>query len=335
LAFAVADGEVVSFNVGLLGAAAEGQDYRRGCFLFALVCRGEPAWRLALNQLGVVGGDAVRDVGQWEMGRDSVEQELAETFPDFNLLALAVVGEGVGNDCHVVFIYDVVLGVGGGEDDGSRHGYPGAEEGGGGYILVVDQGFVDSVEGCIRGDLAGDVVLFSVGGGFGGGCSREVARDLVLGLGVHGWAELGHGRLLCLGFLPQVLPSFNVGGVCGMFGWWAWLGSGCFGGVGVCMDAGAVVGRRAAGVVFVLGGSLPLSLPFFLWVGAGVALAPSWLSGGGWALCDREELLLHLGDSGTQRGDLLGQVVCGGLEGGVVLGEKHGDLGTNGSGELV
>ena len=78
----------------------------------------------------VVGGDAVREVGQWEMGRDSVEQELAEALPDFDLLALAVVGEYVGDDRHVVFIDDVVLGVGGGEDDGSTHGYPGAEKGG-------------------------------------------------------------------------------------------------------------------------------------------------------------------------------------------------------------
>jgi len=41
------------------------------------VCWGEPAWRLALDQLGVVGGDAVGDIGQGEVGRDSVEQELA------------------------------------------------------------------------------------------------------------------------------------------------------------------------------------------------------------------------------------------------------------------
>ena len=106
-----------------------------------------------------------------------MEQELAEALPDFNPLALAVVDEGIGDDCRVVFIDDVVLGVGGGEDDGSTHGYPGAEEGGGGYFLVVDQSFVESVEGCIRDDLACDVVSFSVGGGFGGGRGREVARD--------------------------------------------------------------------------------------------------------------------------------------------------------------
>jgi len=60
----VAHGEVVSSNVSLLGAATEGHDYRRGCSLFASVCRGKPAWRLALDQQGVVGGDAVGDIGQ-------------------------------------------------------------------------------------------------------------------------------------------------------------------------------------------------------------------------------------------------------------------------------
>jgi len=176
-----------------------GHDYRRGCFLFALGCWGEPAWCLVLDQLGVVGGDAVRDIGQGEVGRDSVEQELAKELPDFDLFALAIVGEGIGDDRRVVFIDDVVLGVGGGEDDGSTHGYPDAEEGEGGYILVVDQGFVDSVEGCVRDDLAGDVVSFSVGGGFSRGRSRKVAPDLALGLGVHGWDKLGWA-----GFLPWV-----------------------------------------------------------------------------------------------------------------------------------
>jgi len=91
LAFAVADGEVVSSNVHLLGAATEGHDYRRGCFLFASVCWGEPAWRLVLDLLGAVGGDAVGDIGQGEVGRGSVEQELAEALPNFDLFALAVV----------------------------------------------------------------------------------------------------------------------------------------------------------------------------------------------------------------------------------------------------
>ena len=227
------------------------------------------------------------------------------------------------------------MGVGGGEDDGSTHGYPGAEEGGGGYILVVDQGFVDSVEGYVRDDLAGDIVSFSVGGGFSWGRSWKVTCDLTLSLGVYGRDKLGCGRLPSLGFLLQVLPSFNVGGVCGMFSWWVWLGDGCFGGVGVCVDAGTVNGQRVVGIVFVLGGSLPLSLSLFLGVGADVTWAPGRLSGGGRALCSPEELLLHLGDSGAQYGDLLGQAVCGDLKCGVVLGKKHGDLGANGSGKLV
>ena len=90
--------------------------------------------------------------------------------------------------------------------------------------------------------------------------------------------------------------------------------------MGICAGAGAIVGRRVVGIVFVLGGSLPLSLSLFLWVGADVAWAPSRLSNGGRALCGREELLLHLNDSGALRSDLHGQAVCGDLKGAVVLG---------------
>ena len=63
MAFAVADGEVVSSNVSLLATATQGHNYCRGCFLFASVCLGEPVCHLALDQLRVVGGDAAGDIG--------------------------------------------------------------------------------------------------------------------------------------------------------------------------------------------------------------------------------------------------------------------------------
>ena len=158
MAFAVADGEVVSSNVSLLGAATEGHGYRRACFLFASVYWGEPAWRLALDQQGVVGGDAVGDIRQGKVGRNSMEQELAAALSDFDLLALAIEGEGVSDDRCVVFVDDIVLGVGSGEDNGSVYGYPGAEEGRGCYILTVNQGLVDSVESGVSDGLADDVL---------------------------------------------------------------------------------------------------------------------------------------------------------------------------------
>ena len=249
-----------------------------------------------------------------------MEQELSEVLPNFDLLTLAVVGEGIGDYRRLVFIDDIFLGVGRGEDDGSAHGYV---------------GYVDSVESCIHDDLVGDIVLFAVGGSFSRGCSQQIAPDFALGFGVHGRNKLGCGGLPSLGFLLQVLPSFNIGGVCSMFGWWVWLGSGCFDGVGVCTGAGAIIGRWVVGVVFVLSGSLRLSLSLYLWVGANVAWAPGRLSGGGRALYSREDLLLHLGDSGAQRDDLLGQATCGDLKGGVVFGEVLGDRSANGSGKLV
>jgi len=99
------------------------------------------------------------------------------------------------------------------------HGDSDAEEGGCSYVLVVNQGFVDSVKHSIGDGLTGTVVSFGVGGGFGGGCSWEIALDLTFGLGVHSRDKLWWGRLLPLAPLSQVLPSFNVGDVCGLFGW--------------------------------------------------------------------------------------------------------------------
>jgi len=141
------------------------------------------------------------------------------------------------------------------------------------------------VESGVSDGLAGDTVLFGMEGGFGGGGTREVAGDLTFCLGVHGRNKLGYSGLPSLGFLLQVLPSFNVGGVYGMFSWWVWLGSGCLGGVSVCVGAGAVVGRWVVDIVIVLDSSLPLSLSLFLWVGAGVSWAPGRLGGGCRALC--------------------------------------------------
>ena len=153
------------------------------------------------------------------MDWDSVEQKLAKALPDIHLLAPTIVGKGVDDDCDVVFVDNVVLGVGGGEDNRSAHDNLGAKEGWGGYILVVDQGFVDSIECGIGDDLAGNVVLFGVDGCFGGGGTQEVARNLMFDLGIHGQDEFGYHGLPSLALLPQTLPSFDIGGMCGMFSW--------------------------------------------------------------------------------------------------------------------
>jgi len=268
----------VSSNVSLLGAATEGHDYCRGCFLFALVCRGDPAWSLALDQLGVVGGNAVRDIRQGEVGQDSVEQELAEALSDFDLLTLAVVGECVSDDCSVVFVDIIVLGVGGGEDNGSMHGYLGADKGGDGYILVGDQGFINLVECGIGDGLTGDVVSFEVEGCFGGGGTWQVAPDFMFSLGVHGRNKLRCSRLPPLILLSQVLSSLDVGGMYGVFGWQVWLGGWHFGSVGIRAGAGTGVGGWVVDVVVVLGSSFPpfsfsLSLGWSWWC---LGPQPAW-----------------------------------------------------------
>ena len=91
-----------------------------------------------------------------------------------------------------------------------------------------------------------------------------MAHDLTFGLGVHGQNKLGCSRLPSLVLLFQVLPSFDVGGVCGMFGWQVWLGSRRFGGFGIRVGTGIGVCRWVVGVVVVLSSSLPLPLSLLL-----------------------------------------------------------------------
>ena len=182
------------------------------------------------------------------MGRHTVQEELAVVFSYFHLLALAVVGEGLCDDCGIVLVDDIVLGVSGGEDDGSAHGDLGLEEGGCGYILVVNQGFVDLVANSICDNLAGDVVSFGMGGGFSRGRSREMASNFAFGLGVPGQNEFGCGGLLSLTLLPQVLPTFSVGGMCGLLCRQMWLDRWCSSGVSVRVCVGPSVGGQAVGV---------------------------------------------------------------------------------------
>jgi len=212
-----------------------------------------------------------------------MQEELAETFPYFHLLAFSVVGEGICDDCGVVFIDDVVLGVAGGEDtDGSAHGNSGAEEGGCDYVLVVDQGFVHLVKCGIGDGLTGTVASFGMGGGFGAGFSWEVARDLMFSLGVHGRDELRWGRLLPLAPLSQILPSFNVGGVSGLFGWQLWLGARGLGGISVSTGGGVGVRSRVRFIVIsvVVVCSLLLPPSLLLRVGVGGGAGPSRFRGG-------------------------------------------------------
>jgi len=110
-----------------------------------------------------------------------------------------------------------------------------------------------------------------------------MACDFTFGLGVHGQDELGWGRLLPLTPLSQVLPSFNIGGMCGLFGWRLWLDSRGLGSVSVSMGGGAGVRGRVRfvviGVVVVRSLLLPSSL--LLRVGVSGDAGPSQFRGGG------------------------------------------------------
>jgi len=144
-------------------------------------------------------------------------------------------------------------------------------------------------------------------------------------LRVHGRDEFGCGGLLSLTLLPQVLPTFNVGGMCGLLCWWVWLDRWYSSSVGVCACIGSSVGGRAVGVGVFVCGSLLLPPPLFLWAGVGIARSTSRLCSGGQSPSGQEELLIHLGDPGAKRGDLFGEAVGVILKGGVVLGKEFSD----------
>jgi hypothetical protein len=72
LALAVAHNQVLTANLGLLDVACECHDNRGICLMFASVIRCKPSWGLPLDQLGVVGGDAPRNLSQREMSRHSM-----------------------------------------------------------------------------------------------------------------------------------------------------------------------------------------------------------------------------------------------------------------------
>ena len=162
-----------------------------------------------------------------------------------------------------------------------------------------------------------------------------MARDLTFGLGVRGRDEFGCSGLLSLTLLPQVLPTFDVGGMCGLHCRRVWLGRWCSSGVGVHVCVVPSVGGRAVGVGVVVCGSLLLPPPFLLWAGVGIARPFRRLCSGGCSPPSREELLLHLHDLGAKQGDLFGEAVGGILKGGVVLDEEFSDLSEDGLCKLL
>jgi len=64
LTFSVTDNEVLMTNASLFDIARKRHHYCRIRLVFTSFSSGQPTWRLALDKLRVVGGNAVRDFGQ-------------------------------------------------------------------------------------------------------------------------------------------------------------------------------------------------------------------------------------------------------------------------------
>ena len=146
-----------------------------------------------------------------------MQQKLAIAFTDLHLLTLPIVSEGICNDRRVVLIYDVVLGIAGGDNDRAMYGDSRTDERGYENVLVLDQGSVDMTECSVCHSLT-----FGIGfvqqnvRCFIGIAIRKVACDLMLSLWILGWNKFWSGRLLLLDATRYGFPSSSAG----VRGWW-------------------------------------------------------------------------------------------------------------------
>jgi len=115
-----------------------------------------------LDQLGIISGEALRNFGQGEVSWHSVQQELAKAFSDLHSLTFSIVGERVLNDRSVVFVYNIVLGVAGREDDVAADRDTCTDKRRCKDVLVINNCGVDMAERGVCGNLACGVVLLSV-----------------------------------------------------------------------------------------------------------------------------------------------------------------------------
>ena len=144
------------------------------------------------------------------MRRDSMQQELTESFSDFHFFAISKVREGMLNDCDVVFIDYVVLIIAWGKNDRGTYGNAGANKGWQKDVFIVHKSRVDLTECRIRQDLPLSVCLFRLRATIGVVILKETCH-LTFGLWIVCRDEFRH-LSFCLSLLRYSFPTASIHG---------------------------------------------------------------------------------------------------------------------------
>jgi len=228
-----------------------------------------------------------------------VKQKLAEALANFHLLALSMVGESIRNDGGVVFVYDVIVCVAGGEDHRAMCGDSCSDKRGGKDIFVVDQDGVDLSECHIRHSLlfGEEFGVLHTSCGVVAVVIEEVAGYFSFGLWVFCRNEFWCRGLRLVGTMWNGFPPVGLGGNS------LWCGRWCWGGyVGSGSRVSCCIFDRILLCEFRLENLLDWNHCWCSFKGPRRTL-----------VC--ETLLLQLGNSSTKCSDLVVQLVCGFLKG--------------------
>jgi len=126
---------------------------------------------------------------------DSRQQELAESFSNFDLFAFSEVTEGVLDDRDLIFVDHIILVITHGEDNRTMYGNSGTDEGQYKNVLIVDKGGVNTTERNICQTLPLSVGFLRLGSRAGGVVVLKEAGRFTFGLLVFSRDELRHQSL--------------------------------------------------------------------------------------------------------------------------------------------
>jgi len=152
-----------------------------------------------------------------------MQQELAVSLSDLDLLTFTLIGKGIFDDGCVILVDDICLGVTGGKDKVAMNRDQRTDECRHEDIFVIDNCGVDLTECYICCDLAFSIILFSVNR-IWSVLPGEVTRNLLFSLRVCHRYKLGRGNLLI--FLTTHFQGAPAHGVGSRWYWGSLCGSG-------------------------------------------------------------------------------------------------------------